>query len=179
MLNQNNVKGFWGKLMSITIAIIVLAILIFAETANAITKKDAKNLVLNRIIAEDVGKVDVYLWKNMVSSTNSVRLMNKTLSCPYASNWVFFVDDMPAANWCHPCRYVFVDTTTGNYNIITERIHPQGFDPEKYDHFLELVSGIPRPQQKSLPKIKNNNSVAKSTTATNPNLYAVIINGCD
>ncbi len=37
----------------------------------------------------------------------------------------FFIDDAPAANWEHPCRYVFYGLTSGRVTVIPGRLPPR------------------------------------------------------
>lgn len=37
--------------------------------------------------------------------------------CPFQENWIFFVDDMPDAFWAHPCRIIFYDAFSGNFQV--------------------------------------------------------------
>ncbi len=47
--------------------------------------------------------------------------------CIYSENWVFFVDDLPLANWAHPCRYIFFDKQNGAYTIIEDNWPPLNY----------------------------------------------------
>ena len=122
---------------------------------------------MNQILADDIGKVDVYVASNDISSQDGLQLWDKTLSCAYSSNWVFFVDDYVFANWAHPCRYIFVNSETGEYQIVNETAPPKLCDFEK-------ISGVEIPEPIVLPT--DPNSIIE-TREPNPHLYAVIING--
>lgn len=137
-----------------------------------ITKNEAVNLVLNEILADKIGKVDVFISKNPVSSNKDFQLHRKTLRCPYSSNWVIFIDDHVFANWDHPCRYVFIDTENKNYMIVNEKIFPANMET------FEKISGVNLPLRKSTapaPKMRKGASV--QTVTPNPHYWAVIING--
>jgi hypothetical protein len=155
------------------IAIIAISIFAIIGIANAeITKNEAEDLVLNQILADDIGKVEIYVSNNIISSQEILYLGNeKTLICPYISNWVFFVDDMVAALWYHPCRYIFVNAETGEYQIINEEIYPENKDSE-----FELISGLPHHEPVYLP---TNPGPPLESAKPNEHLYAVIICGAD
>lgn len=98
------------------IAMIVIIIFAIIGIANAeLTRNDAEDLVLNQILVDDIGKVDVYIANNVISAQEGLTLWNdEIITCPYYSNWTFFVDDIPVANWYYPCRYIF-DKTKINF----------------------------------------------------------------
>jgi len=47
--------------------------------------------------------------------------------CTYPEQWVFFVDDLPLANWAHPCRIIFFNSMTGAYEMLAETWPPQNY----------------------------------------------------
>lgn len=125
------------------IALIVLIVCVISVSLNAeITRSDAEDLVLNQILADEIGSIDVYVSNEVINSPDVLQLWNdESISCPYTSNWVFFVDDMVFANWYHPCRYIFVNTDTGEYQIVDQNIYP-----ENYENDFELIAEMPRPE---------------------------------
>ena len=63
--------------------------------------------------------------------------------CPYFENWVFFVDDLPLANWAHPCRYIFFDKQNGAYTIIEDNWPPLNYldEPDLFFDDWEWILG--------------------------------------
>lgn len=58
------------------------------------SRNDAIDLVLNTLLANDIGEVDVYASNN--SFTTDVELIdNDSPSNPNSESWVFFSDDKP------------------------------------------------------------------------------------
>ena len=111
------------------------------------TRQQAINLVENTILQTDIGSVDVYASLTSRTSSQPIDVFNnETITCTYANNWVFFVDDKPFANWMHDCRYIFVDASTGNYNIVNDDMFPV----DLYTNF-ELINQITRPVVAGLP----------------------------
>jgi hypothetical protein len=88
------------------------------------SRYDATNLVINTILAGDIGKVDVYSSYNSLSG-NVELITNETIDCPYSGNWVFFINDKPWAGWFHDCRYIFVNAENGGYSIASSTIFPK------------------------------------------------------
>jgi len=155
------------KKLVLLVALFVIYVSMYAE----ITRNDAVDLVLNQIISEDVGKVNVYIKNNPVSSDIGLNLhKGRHIDTSYNSSWIFFVDDNPAARWFHPCRYIAIDTQTGEYEIFEESIYPAN----EYQDF-ELISSPPDPETTSTQITPPLNSPTQRTD--NSHLYAVIIGG--
>ena len=92
------------------------------------TKQQANDLVLNQVLANQLAQVDVFSLADVQTDQSGLALYdNSTIAIPYDECWVYFVDDLPFANWNHSCRYVFVNSTNGNYTIINSRKHPDGW----------------------------------------------------
>ena len=98
--------------------LLVLGALLRAET----TKVDAKNLIISQVLVNELDNVNVYGEANEFSGDTYKLNPYKSLTVPYADYWVFFVDDNPLANWEHPCRYIFVNTDSGNYIVVSEKV---------------------------------------------------------
>lgn len=134
----------------------------------------AIDIVLNHILVDDIENVKVYASFNAISIDTPLYLaFGAPIKCPYALNWVFFVDDMPFAAWEHPCRYIFVDANDGQYQIISDRpAYPWGIH-----HDFELIAVGPPPAQ--ICDRPQPPSVNFSDQPYNPHLYAVLITGID
>lgn len=104
---------------------IVLFAMLFVNYASAqFTRQQANDLVLNTILSDDVGKVDVYSAFNS-KSTDISFVDNETITNPYSESWGFFVDDNPFADWYHSSRFIFVNTSNGEYTIEDKDIYPK------------------------------------------------------
>jgi len=134
------------NLLKTSIAFLFLATITITVQAQY-TRQQAINLVENTILVNDIGSVDVYASLTSRSSSQPIDVFNGvTITCPYSNNWVFFVDDKPFANWMHDCRFIFVDASTGNYNIVNDDMFPV----DLYTNF-ELINQITRPVVANLP----------------------------
>ncbi len=103
------------------------------------THDDATNLVLNTILADDIGNVDVYSSYN--SFTTDIELIdNGSPANPYSESWVFFSNDNPFASWYHDSRIVFVSTVDGAYTVLNVEIYPKGLSSD-----YEEISTADRP----------------------------------
>jgi hypothetical protein len=139
-------------------------------------RDSAINLVLNHILANDIGSINVYASINARSGYKGLSLYYDTaVPYPFESNWVFFVDDLPSVGWEHPCRYIFVNEENGADSIVTnKKTYPSGlyqdFDPISMVAIGDTCGPIYNPQP--TPTISN-------SLPPNPHLYAVIISGID
>ena len=88
------------------------------------SRNDAIDLVLNTILTDDIGEVDVYASYNSIA-TDVELIDNDSPSNPYLESWVFFSDDNPFASWYHSSRIIYVSTTDGSYTISNVEIYPK------------------------------------------------------
>ena len=103
---------------------LTLILLMSTFTYGQFSRNDAIDLVLNTILTDNIGDVDVYASNN--SFTTDVELIdNDSESNPYTSSWVFFSDDNPFASWYHESRVVFVSSSNGDYSIENVSIYPK------------------------------------------------------
>ncbi len=158
------------KSFFVLLTFLLLAVIARAQQGIQVSKTDAVNFVLNKILVNDIGKVDVFISSNVVSSSDGIILPRRKISCPYSSNWVVFVDDYVFANWEHPCRYIFINSATKEYKIVNEVLKP--IDMGNF----ESISIMKRPEL-GLLKSAPLNQPTVQTVASNPHCYAVIISG--
>lgn len=156
--------------------IITLSFLFAIVFANAqISKTTADNMVLHTIV-NDTTKV-VYTMDNSIGNDLSIITANgEKLINPYDISYIYFIDDIPAANWEHPCRYCFINERDGAYTIEYNTIYP-----DNYKSFNRIGERV----------IENRwqwpytNYTIPAPAAPNNKLYAVLIagdigpNGCD
>jgi hypothetical protein len=82
MFTHNPILSLLGKIGTTLLPVIFLT---FTLTSNAeITKEQAIDVVLNEILAEDIGNIDVYVSVNPVSDQDGVPIYDTTLTCPYS-----------------------------------------------------------------------------------------------
>lgn len=149
----------------------VLIVLCFSHVKAQFSKQQADNLVLNHILNDSLSYKDVYKLPEFKNSGSTILLYDyATVNLPYASNYIYFVDDLPFAGWSHPCRYIIVNTVNGDYTIVHHKKHPINLNTD----YL-TISQMPRPQISSVFE-----SVTSSNNASpDNNLYAVLICGLD
>lgn len=151
----------------------VLAVLISSIAFSQFSRNQAIDLVMNTVLSGEAGTVNVHASYNVILDSEQIDKDDyiSSLTCPYPSNWVFFVDDIPTAKWSHPCRYIFVNSSNGEYQILNEQMYPVGLATD-----YELISHIPIPPSNP----QDLTGVPFSNTASpNDYLYAVLITGYD
>lgn len=83
-------------------------------------------LLVKRAMPEGIqGKV-IFVMSEPLASGSIINSWGVTYKVPdsFRQAWFFFIDDMPDANWEHPCRYIFIDTDTSNVHILTAKTPP-------------------------------------------------------
>lgn len=98
-----------------------------------ITREEAYGLAMKKLDVS-MDEVDIYASIRRLAPGTPVHMLFEDLNSPAKESWLFFVDDVPQANWEHPCRYVFVDVN-GNVKCYFETMPPRA---ETWD-LLELV----------------------------------------
>ncbi|MDA3885883.1 MAG: T9SS type A sorting domain-containing protein [Candidatus Delongbacteria bacterium] len=156
------------NLEKIKVVLVILLASMLTSLYAGITKEQAKDLVLTQILADKIGKVDVFSLKT-VKNGSSIAILDRELNCTYNSNWVFFVDDLVFADWSHPCRYIFVDEETGEYQIINDTFPPLDMSD------FEKISQVDYAGENNLQT--NPNAKIQSSLEPSNHNYAVIISG--
>ena len=74
----------------------------------------------------------------------------KAVTLPDTTGWVFFVDDMPDANWEHPARIVFVRADNGE-DVTFDVTTP----PKDFGKFREFgtYKALPRAAKQRTPAL--------------------------
>jgi len=121
------------------------------------------------MLSAELDYIDVYRLEEQKSGQSTILLeTDQIVELPYSSNWVFFVNDLPFANWAHPCRYIFVDVLSGEYQTVY-----QNFFPPNWKISYTTISLMNRPSLQDLPV---NPDAVTDELDPNPHLFAVIIN---
>ncbi len=153
-----------------------LMILFSSSLYSQFTKQQAIDTVINHVIAADTGLVNVYISNNTYASTEVLLLEHyDSITFGFTESWVFFVDDLPLANWHHPCRYIAVSTVNGEYETVPNSIYPVDLDMG-----FELIHQIDfKPHININPLDGAATGKSSVTTPPNPNLFAVLITGAN
>ena len=75
---------------------------------------------------------DVDIWASIERVKANTSLMSTggdNVSSPNLDSWFFLVDEVPNANWAHPCLYLFVDMD-GNVYKYAANMFPDNISTE-------------------------------------------------
>ncbi len=121
----------------------------------------------------DVPSEDFMKSRCIVNDSSSVRWVDRVLSAeevdifemgttnavvlPYQRFWFFFVNDMPGANWAHPCRYIAVSEDCSSFTVLYKMMPPRLFEKVSQDRIqLRTFREKNDEQLKTLEKVKEN-----------------------
>src|ERR1039457_112140 len=157
-----------------TFSLLVIISFFITSLQVQLSRQDAIHLVLGQVLQADIGNINVFASLKVHSGDEALQLLYyDPIPYPYEFNWAFFVDDSPHALWDHPCRYIFVDSLTGDYSIVGDRpIYPLRFQE------FELVSSVPG-SSPCTPVYTQPLTQTINGLSSSPHLYAVIIGGSE
>lgn len=141
--------------------------LLIVIIANSQVSQDSAQTIMKSHIA-NYDDCDIYMANNALGIGDTIQLLgSRIIMPPQDSCWMFFVDEMPLANWGHPCKYVFVNISSGKCDIIESKSPP----------FNLSINAIKR-VQRSLYSNQDIFRIEKQRTQnTLEHNYAVIISG--
>ena len=95
--------------------------------------------VKEHIKADGKKQYNYYISKTVL---NNPQIQGQTLNGSY---WMLFVDQMPGANWEHPCKYAFVSTTDkGGISCVVDSVcPPSDIDLTRCDKNIRTQAGAP------------------------------------
>ena len=158
------------KVLLIAIAMMTTLVTASAQNGTGCTKQQADNMVLNTLLVSDLASSDVYCLDTLIGKSDTLWYFDGSfIHPPYNTSWVYFVDDCPYANWVHPCRYIFVNATNGNYQLVYSELPPENFN-------FTPLSLFSRPTPVPYDNGPIETPMAK-TVQDNPHLFAVLICG--
>lgn len=131
-----------------------------------VTKSHADDMVMSLISNTNsiaYGRNETINGCDIIKTADGVEIRN-----PYEQSYVYYIDDLPEANWAHPCRYCFVNVVDGSYT--TEN---QMFYPEEYDNY----NSINRQSGGTTWHWPYTNYTIPQKASPNGKLYAVLIAG--
>jgi tetratricopeptide (TPR) repeat protein/3D (Asp-Asp-Asp) domain-containing protein len=151
---------------------VVCLLLIFISVSANVSKEDAKSFIFD-LVGSDVDDVNIYVVPEILSGFTYEVNPYKTINTTFSNWWLFFIDDNPQYNWGHNCRYVFIDSITGNYEIIEEILPPMN-----YNDILEVVL-ISIPIDNFDYNINNDleDTNILSSREPDPHKYAILLSG--
>ena len=158
-----------AKTKIILISIIGIVLFTVSISYADVSKSAARDIVVNQIVGDEIENVNIYQEADVYSSSFYELNPYKSLSVPYSNCWVFFIDDHPMANWEHNCRYVFMNSENGSYQIDNETVPPIDYKTELEEVSINIVF---EPYD-----YECDNPATIETREPDPHKYAVFISG--
>ena len=110
---------------------IVIGIVMFAFSLSSVFAQVSREEAYERVqqvIDREWEKVEVFMCKSPLVEGEKIEVLGGEPVYVKASGWVFFVDEMPYANWGHDCFYAFVDKETGRVDTLRRMMPPVSFE---------------------------------------------------
>lgn len=141
--------------------------LLITIIANSQVSQDSAQAIMKGHVA-NYNDCDIYVTNNTIGISDTIHLMGSMIIMPpQDSCWLFFVDEMPLANWGHPCKYVFVNISSGKCDIIEANTPP-------YNLSINAIKIVPRSGYSNQDIFRIEKQRTQNTLEHN---YAVIISG--
>jgi hypothetical protein len=155
------------RILMLVLLFLFSSIFLYGQDNNKkITKDDAINIALKKVIKKDT-TVNYYISNSLNESTN-LYLLSDTITLKVSPSWIIFIDDKPFESWEHPCRYIVINANDSKYEIINHTSSP---DMSQFDPVHEI-----KYKRKMSDTKKEKTVLSKNIWDTN-NDWAVIING--
>ncbi len=135
---------------------------------NGISRDDAVKRVKELLQKDNEKSYKYYTSKTILKDTVAY---GKNLQGEY---WMVFVDEMPGANWEHPCKYVFVNVEADkNQNYVVDAVMPPcGMELAEYGKITRARTiGNDSLNHPIIPKY------FEKRAESSPHTYALIISG--
>lgn len=127
---------------------VLFLIALFLWTGQLLAAEDglqaAFQVVVNGPLQGDTEGIRVFGLRRMTSPGMKVEGWLNYVTLPEATGYLFFVDDLPEANWEHPARLVFVYPVDGSFKVYSVRTPPKIFS-----EFIEMVKYTPKARPKT------------------------------
>lgn len=146
-------------------------------TVTLTSEQEAYNWLIQNLLGHVVGDRRIYVYLDKIEGAITVETPKQTIRMDKGPGWLFFIDDVPLANWAHSCRFVLV-TESGEIQV--ERAT---WPPITIGLFKELTTPIPEPpnriDQLNPEHISPNKDSGQIGLTETPaaNRWAVIISG--
>ncbi|HUV86726.1 MAG TPA: C13 family peptidase [bacterium] len=108
---------------------------------------DAYKIVVTEVFKGDIGEREVYNSPGPVRAGTVIEdVMGHKFDAPKVDSWVYFVDDVPGADWGHPAKLVYADAMKGAPSVIDCHFPPK---------MLPAFGGITKGAAEEIGRIKD------------------------
>jgi Peptidase C13 family len=108
-------NGFWNKVLFISVCILISGPA-YADSVQSY--QSAYDIAIDSACEGQAEGLSVYASKVPFQTGTEIKTWKGTFLKLESDTWLVFIDDMPGANWEHPCRYALVDPDTGDVRVI-------------------------------------------------------------
>jgi hypothetical protein len=149
--------------------IICFIFTILCQGYSQINRDSALSIVKTTVLNNIWEDREIFSKILIVQPNDTILTLDSFLISPNYTSWLFFVDEIPLANWGHRCKYIFVNNINGESNTADM------YMPPKITYGYEIVNRV-------IPSYKSNKNDLFTITrqrdiiSTNTE-YAVIISG--
>ena len=150
-------------------------------SAGTLTRSEAYQKITDSLLAGDLDGRSILAMNRLVPGGDVVSDMHgQTFRAP-STSYFFLVDDHFMANWDHPCRYAFVDASTGDMTVYPGDA-PVRNSLDMDELFTSTVSdGMTRYNEYNLPVLQTDKmfDTGKKLRLNNPTgeNYAILLSG--
>jgi len=108
------------KILVLLVGLILTGI-VQIRAQDLVSKEEVIRILKEKILKEDTLNRDklVYISRKPLLGDSFIMTNRYIYQNPYPECWFFFIDDVPAENFGHPCRYVFLRSE--NYYMVNPR----------------------------------------------------------
>lgn len=139
---------------------------------NAQTSKESANARVLNEFADKLDNYNIYVLNTALEANDTIYLEDGTFIVnPFQSAWCYFIDEIPAAGWGHPCKYYLVDQNSNRHIAISKDIYP--CDYNEYEVLSEIDMNI-SPQWTGVP---NTTYQELNKAAPNEHQWAILVCG--
>ncbi len=138
--------------------------------------RQVKELVNEALIDGGNERIDIYQTSEILPAGTVIEDRAGPVTEVKNASWFIFADDLPGANWTHPCRYILIQPGSQEMHIIEHRRPPEMIKNMKVIHRHTPEAG--RELKKSDDGEMQRTVPSRPLTARSAeNLWSVIISG--
>jgi hypothetical protein len=160
--------------------IVFALLLLTASSAWSITAEEAAQRVISDVCMNNLENTRLTIYDGIQSAGTVLQSFSEKATVPFDA-YFFMVDNLPAANWAHPCQWVFVNAETGELSVVDMMSPPRDLKPTVLHEPLtlgsysyeEIMQRIKKEQTKIFGKEKYESTGGKGKGIC----YALLIDG--
>lgn len=93
-----------------------------------ISNDDVDSIFFANLTPEEIARCVVYVARMLISAGDRLEFPRTSIDVPWPA-FIAFVDREPTANWSHSCRYILLNSQTGEIKSFESQFPP--FQPNQ------------------------------------------------